>query len=241
MTGKLADTVMAVRNGEQLARKYQPVVSNPSTQAQTAQRAKMKLLSQLSAVMAPVIAMPRAGAVSSRNLFTKVNFPLTSFAQNTADITLANVQLTSSVVGLPAISVNRAASDIVASIADVTAIVNVDRVVYALFEKGADNKLRFVQSMVATERGGEYDWRVRFASNPNACLVLAYGVRDNNENARVTFGNLEALTAETIAKVIVTRTLTESDITLTETKGVELAAATQSREENNETSSSRKK
>lgn len=103
MTGKLADVVMAVRNGEQVARKYQPIVFNPSTPAQVAQRAKMKLMSQLSAVMGDVIAIPRSGNVSSRNLFTKKNFALTRYssAENQAEIELADVQLTAGVLPMP--------------------------------------------------------------------------------------------------------------------------------------------
>lgn len=227
MTGKLADTVMAVRNGEQLARKYQPVVYNPSTPAQIAQRAKMKLLSQLSAVMAPVIAIPRTGSVSSRNKFTKVNFPLTSYASNAADITLEDVQLTSSVVALPAVTISRNDGTILfgldPSVNDET--LDVDRVVYALFEKQSDGKLRFVISTVVTDGGDSGNWDSGWSISSNSeFLILAYGVRDNNEAARVTFGNLQAQTAETIAKLIVNRTLTETDVTLTETKGAVLPA-----------------
>lgn len=227
MTGKLADTVMAVRNGEQLARKYQPVVYNPSTPAQIAQRAKMKLLSQLSAVMAPVIAIPRTGSVSSRNKFTKVNFPLTSYASNTADITLADVQLTSSVVALPDVTISRNADHILygLNLNGGQETVNVDRVVYALFEKQTDGKIRLVISNVVSDGGSSGNWDSGWAiTSNNEFLVLAYGVRDNNEAARVTFGNLEAQTAETIAKLIVTRALTETDVTLTETKGAVLPA-----------------
>lgn len=225
MTGKLADTVMSVRNGEQLARKYQPVVFNPSTTAQVAQRAKLKLLSQLSAVMAPVIAIPRKGSVSSRNLFTKVNFPLTSYATDTADITLANVQLTSSTVALPPVYATRGETDITVNLG--TTEVNVDRVVYAMFEKSG-NSLRFVTSAVVTEAGTSASpWGTTMPLVFGEVVVLAYGVRDNNENARTIFGNLQAPTAETVAQLIVQRTLLESDITVTHTQGVQVPVATQ--------------
>lgn len=218
MTGKLADTVMSVRSGEQIARKYQPVVFNPSTSAQVAQRAKLKLLSQLSAVMAPYIAIPRQGAVSSRNLFTKKNFPLTTYSENKAEITLDNVQLTSSVVAFPALGGVRSAEDISVYVfgGDAIGALDINRVVYVAFTKQADGTLRFFGSSVVAERGSN-NWLTTFPPATGEVIIYAYGVRDNNENARVTFGNLIAPTAETIAKLVVNRVLTESDVTVTET------------------------
>lgn len=227
MTGKLADTVMTVRNGQQIARKYQPIVYNPSTPAQIAQRAKMKLLSQLSAVMSPVIAIPRKGSVSSRNLFTKKNFENVTFANNTADIVLNNVQLTSSVVAFPAISANRNQAAISAYIdnAQTLGSINVNRVVYCMFEKQADNKLRFVDSKVATSAGSG-GWEVDdLPLVTSEVVILAYGIRDNTEAARVAFGNLEAIAAEQVAQLVCSRTLTEADVTLTETRGFTLVAS----------------
>ena len=224
MTGKLADTVMSVRNGEQIARKYQPIVFNPSTAAQVEQRAKLKLLSQLSATMAPVIAMPRQGAVSSRNLFTKKNFPLTTYSSETASIDIASIQLTSSVVGLGSVGLERVADGVIAYIVSYEAPTDVDRVVYSMFEKGDDNKLRYVGSLVANSNDDNPGWQVKFPLRETELVALAYAVRDNTEAARARFGNMQAVTAEAIAKLLVTRTLTESDVTLTETRGVQLAA-----------------
>lgn len=219
MTGKLADTVMSVRNGEQLARKYQPVVYNPSTPAQVAQRAKLKLLSQLSAVMAPVIAMRREGPVSSRNLFTKVNFGTTTFANNQADITLTGVKLTRSVVALPELSVTNRETNRITIVLSRTPSLDIDRLVVAVFVKQDDGTLRFLSSQVVTEPGvlNDYETTVDLGG-PYEAVVYAYGVRDNTEAARVAFGNMQALTAESVAKLITSRTLTESDVTLTETQ-----------------------
>lgn len=224
MTGKLADTVMSVRNGEQIARKYQPVVYNPNTPAQIAQRAKLKLMSQLSAIMAPVIAMPRVGSVSSRNLFTKENIGLTSYSSDTASVTLTAIQLTKSTVGLEAVDASRTEKEISVGLRR-GQLVDVDRVVYAMFSKGANGKLRYVSSKVATEIGPDVNWGVTFPSNPEEVVILAYGVRDNTEAARASFGNLQSLSGETVANLIVTRQLLEKDVTLTETRGFQLDAA----------------
>lgn len=222
MTGKLADTVMSVRNGEQIARKYQPVVFNPSTPAQVAQRAKLKLLSQLSAVAAPVIAIPREGAVSARNLFTKVNFPLTSFEDDEADITLANVQLTKSVVAMSQVAAARGNDGIDVNVAGGTR--NIDRVVYAAFIKQVDGKLRLFASTVVDAPGAAYSWPGSLPATSAALVVYAYGMKDNTENARALFGNLDAPVAESIAKIVTSRMVSSNDVTFTETTGVELPA-----------------
>lgn len=225
MTGKLADTVMSVRNGEQIARKYQPVVFNPSTPAQIAQRAKLKLMSQLSAVLAPVIAIPRVGSVSSRNLFTKVNFGATSYEDNEATIDLASVQLTKSVVGIPSLHTAATSGGIAVNLGTVSD--EIDHVVYVLVIKGNDNKLRLVESQVISEPSSDRTFPTTFSnaalspSTGNNLVFLAYGVRLNSEAARVKFGNLTALAAEEVAKIITERQLTENDITLTETVGLE--------------------
>ena len=58
-SGKLGNIVCSTVAGETIARDYNPEVSNPNTETQVAQRAKFKLMSQLSSVMAPVIAIPK--------------------------------------------------------------------------------------------------------------------------------------------------------------------------------------
>lgn len=216
MTGKLADTVMAVRNGEQLARKYQPIVYNPSTPAQVAQRAKMKMLSQLSAVLGPVIAFRRSGSVSARNLFTKKNFSKVSFADDEASIQLSQIDLTGGIIALPAIIITRASENF--SVRLSSGIADLSRVVYVLLMKQSDEKLRIAGTSVATVGGTDNNWPSTLPLTTNDGVILAYGVRDNTERARVTFGDLIAPTAESVAKVITTASLLENDVSVTETQ-----------------------
>lgn len=219
MTGKLADTVMSVRNGEQIARKYQPVVFNPSTPAQVANRAKLKALSQLSAVMAPVIAMPKQGSVSSRNLFTKVNFPAVTYSSDQASVALTSVKLTQSALSLPETEVTFGTSEINVSLRP-SSFLDVDRVVYVAFRKMDDNALRLAGSVSVSTAGevNNYAGTISVDSVEVPYVVYAYGIRDNSENARITFGNISVPTAEMIAQLIVSRNLTEKDISLTETR-----------------------
>lgn len=220
MKGKVADVVMAVRNGEQIVRKYQPIVSNPKTAAQVVVRARMKLLSQLSAVCAPIIAMPREGGKSSRNQFTSVNYAATSYGNDTAQITVEDIKLTKSVVGLPALVLTREQNNLLIRLSG-SAGVGIDRMVYGVFIKGGNGALRYAGSISVSEPGESNVFQASFPMvNPaNEFVVLAYGMRFNNNAARIKYGDIKVYPAETIAKLIVTHSMLESDVTLTETRG----------------------
>lgn len=223
-SGRVAGSVFAIRFGETIERAYNPVVSNPSTPSQVASRAKLKLLSQLGAVMASVIAIRREGAVSTRNLFTKINYPAATYSENQADITLTSIKLTRSVVGLPAIVSGRSEQNQLQLAITASDTTELNRVVYAIFEKQTDKTLRLFASRVVTAPGENNQFATQVEANANAFVVYAYGVRDNTEAASAAFGELTIETAETVAKILVTRNLTDSDVTLTETRSVELPA-----------------
>ena len=226
MTGKVADVVMSVRFGEQIARKYQPVIHNPKSSAQTAVRAKMKLMSQLSAVMAPVIAMPREGAVSTRNLFTKVNFGSTNYSDDTASITLTSVKLTRGVLSLPSFTAVHGTGALDVALR-ASATLDVSRVVYVAFRKMADGTLRLAGSVISSAPGAnnQYAAQITVEATDVPYVVYAYGVRDNTNAARVKFGDMTAPTAQSVAMLIVNRVLTDADITLTETQAAEVNPA----------------
>ena len=222
MQGKVADVVMAVRNGEQIVRKYQPIVSNPSSSAQVGSRAKLKLLSQMSAVFAPVIAIPREGTVSPRNRFTQLNYKTVTYASNQADIALTSVKITKSVVSITPLNASRNAGNVTVGLSGTNN--NWDRVVYAAFAKQSDNTLRFVNSSVVTEPGADSLYQATISVGTTSPIVVyAYGVRLNSDAARASFGDLTVESAETVAKLVVTRLAIGADITLSETKAIELA------------------
>lgn len=225
-SGKVAGSVYAVRYGEVIERAYNPYVSNPKSEAQVNARARFKLLSQLAAVMAPVVAIAREGAVSARNLFTMVNFPLTNIANGEADITLTGVQLTKSQVSLPSISSTRGQQSVSAGFAAGEPLLSnlaLDRVVYCMFVKTSDSKLRLLSSVVVNAAGGDNRWTTTDLPLTSAeYVILAYGMRFNSETARSMYGNMQTVTAETVAKLISSRTVTAQDITMTETRGVQV-------------------
>ena len=69
MKGKIGNIVVSSVNGQVVGREYNPNVTNPNTLMQQNTRSKFKLASQLSAAMAPVIAIRKDGAKSTRNQF----------------------------------------------------------------------------------------------------------------------------------------------------------------------------
>ena len=215
MTGKLADTVMSVRNGEQIARKYQPVVYNPSTPAQIETRAKLKLLSQLCAVLNDSIAFRKLGPVSSRNLFTKANFGLATYATDEASIALQDIDLTGGVVPLSIADVRRSSDDLIVA---GTTSESVSKVFVALYQ-GSANSLREVAIVETSVTDGAFT-----ATIPNAAalagVAYAYGIRFNNEAAHVRYSNLTAAIPVSQAIVTVIRTMSETDLSLTETSGI---------------------
>lgn len=221
ITGRQGNNVFAIRAGAQMLRKYQPVVFNPNTDAQVATRARMKLMSQLSAVMATAIAIPRDGMKSPRNQFVSINFPATTFVGGNADIDLTQVKLTKGVLPMAALSVSRTANTVIDAhflgVSAGAAFADVDRVEYFAFVEQNDGTLRLAQKASSTTLEGGFPVTLTMGSNRKA-IVYAYGVRFNSEAARVAYGNISIVDASEIARLISSRVLLESDVTLTETK-----------------------
>lgn len=98
-SGRLGGSVFAVRNGQQIVRAYQKVVSNPQSKSQVGQRAKLKLASQFSAAMAQELyPYGRDGMLSPRNQFVRDLFErgVVTYANDEATIDMTKVRLTKS-------------------------------------------------------------------------------------------------------------------------------------------------
>lgn len=224
ITGKVGAAVYAVRNGEQILRQYQPVVGNPKTSGQIAARAKLKLLSQLSAIYAPIIAIKRHGSITARNMFLKRNYEFAGYANDQADITLADVQLTNSAVALAGFQVDRTGTDMSLMLTENMGN-SIDRVVYVIVRKTSGQELIIANSKVVEFAEGDGTFQTTVPKVTGEIVVMAYGIRLNNAAARIAFGNLTAPTAQEVARLLVTMTNAETALTLTETRGLQMAAA----------------
>ena len=226
VTGKKGDAVFSVRNGEQIIRQYNPLVANPKTSKQVNSRARLKLMSQLSAILGPVIAIAREGAVSSRNLFTKVNYPLSEVNSGTAEIQLADVQLTKSHVGMISINADRTDGQHLSVHLNEDGRDSFARIVYVAIVKQPDTSIRLLGSAMTDEPGANGFYPAQLPYTANEVTVLAYGIHDNDDRVNAQFGNIHGAPAQGVAELITSRAILAGSVTLSETVGVTLPVGT---------------
>lgn len=229
--GKIGSIVFSTSGGYTIAREYNPHVANPNTQAQVNQRARMKLMSQLSASLSPVLAMTKDGLVSKRNKFTKINFPASYALNGIAQITYENVQITEGNTSLPALNASGAVdvdqmSIIISLAAEPSSTIN--RVVYCLFKKSNEGKLEFITSKINSTRwnkGFNYPFMDQFTNLAVAeYVIFAYGMSDTSERATATYGDLNVVTASDLARLVATRAISYSDYQFTQTRAITIAS-----------------
>lgn len=223
-TGKIGSIVFATSGGETIAREYNPNVANPSTQAQVGQRARMKLMSQLSASLAPVIAMTKDGLVSARNQFVKKNFAASYASDGTAQITYENLQLTNGNAGLPSIVATRALESGITIQLSEDASNAVDRVVYIMYRKTSEQTLQLVQSIIVESGGVSGTFAGSMVYTEGDLIFYAYGMKDLNANAKAAYGNMSVANALDVARLVATRKVDSSSYQFTQTRGATMYA-----------------
>lgn len=218
--GKTGSIVYSVRNGQQIARAYNPYVANPNTPAQVQSRAKLKLLSQVSAAVSPVIAIPRKGAMSARNQFTKVNYKYTGYAANVASLKLADMQLTDSSVGIEGFNADRTSGTAIHCELKADMSLLFDAVVYVVIAKMSSGTLFPFADAVVENAGVGGVFAVDLPYTDGDISVHAYGIKNRTAAARVAFDNLNTRTAAGVASLISNRTISVEDMGLSETRGL---------------------
>lgn len=220
-SGKLGTSVFTTVKGTQIVRQHQPVVTNPSTKLQVAQRSRFKLVSQIAASMADVIAIPRIGLTSSRNLFIKKNMPVVHGNVEGARVSYEKLQLTNGTATLPAIIVNRSASRLNLELeGDARGIVN--RVIYCIFTKNSDGQLILNTSAVVSDAGADGYFTLDIPIIAGDLAIYAYGMKDTSASASATFGNYKVTNASDIATLVSNRSISSKDFIFTKTRGTTL-------------------
>lgn len=224
--GKLGNMVVSTVAGETIARDYNPNVANPSTSAQVNQRARMKLMSQLSAAFAPVIAIPKDGLKSSRNLFSKKNFPFTFAANGTAQISYENIQLTEGSTGIPSIALTRDEPNnaIVANLASAPGA-EVSQVCYVMYRKSDEQKLELITSKIVSNEDDNDVFETNLPFVAGDVIVYAYGIKAAGANASANYGSYSVNNAQDVAQLIANRSVIASGLALTETRGTTLLSS----------------
>lgn len=234
VSGKIGSVVFSTSGGETISREYNPHVANPNTQAQIDQRARMKLMSQLSASLAQSLAYTKTGLVSIRNKFVKRNFGSSYALDGIAQVSYENLQLTEGNLGLPGLTiigvVQEGKRNIGAAISTEPSA-GIKRVIYSFFSKSEEGKLSFIKSAIATTRlieGESAYFMVRVDNIPEGDIVVfAYGMIDTSESATARYGELNVVTGSDLAKLVATRSISFTDYQFTQTRGATLGADNQ--------------
>ena len=218
-TGKLGSAVFAISGGEQIVRQYNPVVSNPQTEAQVAQRAKFKLLTQLAAAMSGQIAFRKSKLTSARNKFVAANIRSVTFSEDMASRDLTGITLTGGNIGFPDLNTNRSSTTMLNTELSEAADTNISRVVYVIFRTTEDGKLQFVSEQIISEAGVGRTFAASIIVPAVNVVIYAYGIIDNNTKAKAAFADYEAFTSENQSTLDVLKSLSVSDYSLTKTVG----------------------
>lgn len=127
----MGSAVFRQSGGQTVITQYQPIVKNPNSEGQKSQRAKFKLMSQLSAIMSPgfgsfiIKTRPEKGKGTQRNAFVQTNFHLVTTTETSegvrAEIPMEQLKLTTSFRHLPTPELTAAEGGIDASIRHIAA------------------------------------------------------------------------------------------------------------------------
>lgn len=226
-TGKLGNAVFAVSGGEQIMREYNPNVSNPNTEKQVAQRAKLKLMSQLAASLSSVIAIPKQGLVSSRNLFIKENIGNVTFEDGVASIDYGKLKLTTGRLNLGVVTAERLnVSQEGGSISinlGVMPPASVKGVMFIDCFVTPDKQLQ-VNASELFETDGVMMPGVSIQMPANVVerehVCYAYGIEERDGGSSAAYENYACETAEDLAKLVTSRASILAGATLSATSGV---------------------
>lgn len=224
VTGKIGGMVFSSTGGAVIAREYNPNVSNPNTTAQVNQRAKLKLLSQIAAALAPVIVIPKEGLKSSRNLFIKKNFSSVDAESGIAQVTYENLQITAGNAALPAIHILRSQQGGVQVYLEERCDAAVSRVVYIMYKKTSEKTLQYMQSVIANTTTADGTFPAQMLYVEGDIVIFAYGMKDLNGKATANYSNYAVESGLDIAKLAMSRELSLKDYQFTMTRGTTLFA-----------------
>lgn len=222
--GKIGAVVYSTVAGETIAREYNPNVANPNTESQVNQRAKLKLMSQIAAALAPVIVIPKEGLKSSRNLFIKKNFGSCDAHDGVAQITYENVQLTSGNAGLPGLIVNRSQQSGCTVHLEERCDAAIGRCVYIMYRKTSESTLQYVQSIIVENAGQDGTFPGTMLYMEGDLVFFAYGMKDLNSKASAKYADYSVTNGEDVARLVMSRNINYGDYQFTQTRGTTLFA-----------------
>lgn len=215
-SGKLGASVFAISGGEQIVRQYNPKVSNPQTDAQVEQRAKLKLMSQLAADVSQSIGFQKQGLVSARNQFISANIGNCTFENGEATIEVAGLDLTGGSVKIP-VPAFSGENGVQLSAA---APASVNAVLYAVYEQGTDNQLQLVGQKIVSVAGEGNHFPTTIEHGNGFLVIYAYGILNNGNASKISYEDYTANLAQSDAVLSYVRSVVVRGGTLSATAGV---------------------
>lgn len=225
LAGKVGNVVYSVLKGVNIARQYNPAPFNPSTPAQVESRAKLKLISQLSAITAGQLAIVRKATETARNIFVKINYAYLTYAEGAASMQLADMQLTSGFAGFPGFTVERVPNYGMSVELAENAFPAFDKVVWIVYKVLSDGKLMFNESKVLELTEDHPTGATIMQNVVGDCTIHCYGISTKTAKAVAAFDNMVVVSADEVARIISSRVISDSDVTLSETRGLYLKAS----------------
>lgn len=182
-SGRIGGVVYSNYRGEQVVRSYQPQVKNPNTAGQVAQRAKFKLVSQVSASLKKEISMsfvPTVAKETPRNAFVKEMLKKTIYSNNTAVLPIEDIILTNSRASGFSFITATSQSLRGALSAGYTERARV-RIVLMGYNDGGEIVVINSTEIVPQERAGVYGFELELAAVPSFTnqRVIAYAYEPN--------------------------------------------------------------
>lgn len=218
-SGKLGNMVVAKVAGETIARDYNPNVANPNTSLQVGQRSRFKLASQVSAALAPIIAIPRQGLKSARNLFVKKNFENFIKVGDNSAVNLPALQITAGSVSAPIVESTRDSESMTIFLTNEDKS-GIARMVYTIYRVNEYQQLEFAFSDVIERDPSDAIFDCDAPLVEGQILILAYGIYDTSAAASAKYADYTVASAQDIAQLIATRALSTTDFRFTKTAGI---------------------
>ena len=176
--------------------------------------------------MGDVIAIPREGLKSPRNLFTSDNYRHTSAVDGVASANLAAFGLTRGGLSLPNVTAERnETTSIDVQLAESASQI-VTRVIYIMFVRNSLGELQLIDSAVVESAGAAGKFPYSFAYQTQDVIIYSYGIFDKSAKATAKFGNYYVTSGTQVADLIAERKIDESDYLITKTKGIALQGET---------------
>lgn len=197
-TGKVGGSVFQINSGVQIWKEKATKVTNPNTDAQVAQRAKLKLMSQLAAALAPGLGFKKIGLVSARNQFVSKNIGFATYENGKASVLIQSLQLTPGTIAAPVIDASRpsGASNFSVDLSDGQNSV-FEKIVLVSAKRVDESNLQVLEvKIVDKNSSGSFD-TATISGTDSAAVVFAYGVVAGTSKQKGIYGDAAVDTAET--------------------------------------------